>query len=309
MKRKILVSPRSLTREGHPALERLTEAGFEVCLTTAGVQPSEAELLERLPGCAGYLAGVETVSAAVLEAAAPELKVISRNGVGIDSIDLAAARRLGIEVRRTPGANARGVAELAVGLMFALARFIPFSDASLKQADWKRRKGLELQGRVLGLLGCGAIGKEVATMGCGLGMVVTACDPCEDAAFRPCGSFCYASLDMVLEGADVLSLHCPMPEGGRPLLDAAALDRMRPGVRIVNTARGALLDERAMLAALDSGHVAGLAMDVFRTEPPGDHPLVRHPNVIATPHVGGFTGESVDRAVQQAVDHLLDALA
>lgn len=303
---KVLVTPRSLTRSGHPALERLTEAGCEVVFSTPGVQPDEAELLQKLPGCAGYLAGVEKVSARVLEAAAETLKAIARNGVGMDNIDLEAARRLGIPVLPAVGANSRGVAELTIALLLALARAIPFSDAHLKAADWQRRKGVELEGKVLGLVGCGRIGTQVARMACGLGMDVLAHDPYPPP--EPPDGVRLALLEEVLAAGDFLSLHCPAQADGAPLIDARVLGTMKAGAYLINTARASLLDGRAVLAALDDGRLAGLAIDVFENEPPGDDPLVRHPKVIATPHVGGYTTESVDRAVGAAVDSLLDML-
>jgi len=307
MSGRILITPRSLTRDGHPALQRLAEAGYEPVFATPGRQPDEAELLERLPGCVGYLAGVEPITARVLEAA-PGLRVISRNGVGVSNIDLAAARRLGIAVCTTPGANARGVAELAIAMMLALARRLAWSDARLKRGTWARAEGMEIEGKTLGLVGCGAIGKQVARMAVGLGMTVKGYDPYPDAAFALAG-FAYASLDDVLRSADVLSLHCPPPADGSPAIAAAELARMKPGALLLNTARGELLDDAAVLAALDAGTLGGLAVDAYRSEPPGDDPLVKHERVLATPHVGGYTTESVERAVSQAVANLLAALA
>ncbi len=298
---RVLVTPRSVTKGGHPALARIEAAGHEVVFCTPGQQPDEAELLRLLPGCEGYLAGVEPITARVLEAAAG-LRVVSRNGTGIDNIDLAAAERLGISVCRAEGANARGVAELTLGLILALARSIPFSDAALKKGGWERRKGIELIGRRLGVVGCGRIGRTVAEFGLALGMEVVAYDVCPPPSLMPPG-FRYASLDEVLAQADVLTLHCPPL--GRPLIDADALGRMKPGVLIVNTARHELIDADALLAALERGTVAGAAIDVYAKEPPGCDPLASHPRVIATPHIGGFTEESVDRAVDTAVENLL----
>lgn len=304
---KVLVTPRSVTRSGHPAMERLRKAGCDVVFATPGVQPDEAELLAKLPGCSGYLAGVEPVPACVLQAASPTLRVISRNGVGVDNVDLAAAERLGIRVLPTPGANARGVAELAIALMLALARSVPWSDAQLKAGRWERRKGMELEGRVLGLVGCGRIGQLVARMAGGFGMTVIGYDlsPCADG----CEGLEYRGLDDLLAAADVVSLHCPPPDDGRPLIDADAIGKMKPGALLINTARAALVDDAAVLEALESEHLAGFATDVFAAEPPAeDDPLVRHERVIATPHVGGFTAESVDRAIGAAVDNILGVL-
>jgi len=303
---RILVTPRSVTAAGgHPSLQALVDAGYEVVYSAAGKQPSEAELIALLPGCVGYLAGVEPVTERALSAA-DALRVISRNGTGVDSVDLKAAEARGIRVCRAEGANARGVAELTIGLMFALVRAIPLNDAALKTGGWERRKGVELTGRTLGLVGCGRIGRYVAECALGLGMKVLAYDLYPDAAYAPGASFAYAGLDDVIARADVLSLHCPPAE--RPLIDADAIAAMKPGVYVINTARHGLIDDDAALAALESGRIAGLALDVYGKEPPEDRRLASHPRVVATAHIGGFTSESVDRAMSAAVDNLLEAL-
>ncbi len=305
---KILVTPRSVSRDGHPSLDALTAAGFEVVFPTPGRQPNEEELLEALPGCVGYLAGVEKISAKALESA-KDLKVISRNGVGVDNIDLDAAEKLGIAICRTEGANARGVAELAIGMIFAIARSISYSDSAIKAGGWQRRKGIELKSRTLGLVGCGKIGQLVAEMALGLGMDVVAYDPYPDESFAPSDRFRFAALDEVLAKSDAISLHCPPPEDRKPLIDAAALAKMREGVLLVNTARASLVDADALLEALDAGHVAGVATDVYETEPPDENErLPKHDRVIATPHIGSFTHESVDRAMHAAVENLLKHL-
>lgn len=260
-----------------------------------------------LPGCVGYLAGVEPVTARVL-AAASDLQVISRNGIGVDNIDLEAARRRKVRICAAPGANARGVAELTIGLILSLARAIPFGDHALKQGSWQRRKGFELEGKTLGLVGCGRIGQLVARMAVGIGMNVIAHDVAPDEAFDPGGSFRFVPFEEVVKQSHVISLHCPPAADGVPLIDGDVLKQTRLGVYLVNTARHNLIDDRALAEHLQSGHVAGAAVDVFATEPPADHTLVRSDRVVATPHIGGCTTESIERAVETAVDNLLDAL-
>lgn len=304
---KLLVTPRSVTSSGHPALDDLRAAGYEVVFCTPGQQPSEEELIGLLPGCVGYLAGVEKVGARTLQAAG-DLKVISRNGTGVNNIDLDAARQRNIRVCRAEGANARGVAELTVGLLLGLARSIPASDRDMKNGEWQRHKGTELAGKTLGLVGCGKIGREVSRIGLGIGMDVLAYDVQPDATFCPGPGFRFAPLDEVLRQADFLSLHCPPAADGKPVIDRRALLRMKPGAYLVNTARHELVDVDALDQQLETGHVAGAALDVFDVEPPTDHALVHDNRVIATPHVGAFTKESVDRAVQASVDNLLGAL-
>jgi len=304
---KILVTPRSVTRDGHTALDALTEAGYEIVFSAPGRFPTEDELMQLLPGCVGYLAGVEPITARVLDAA-EDLQVIGRNGVGIGNIDREAAERNGITIWPAIGANSRGVAELTFGLMLSLVRSLPHSDAAMKDRRWERRKGVELRGRTLGLVGCGMIGRTVAQFALAFGMKVVAYDPYPNADFQPSGDFSYAAFDDVIARADVLSLHCPERSDGTALVGEAELAAMKDGVYVINSARGSLLDGEAVLAALDCGKVSGIAVDVFEAEPPSDWRLVQHPRVIATPHIGGFTEESVARAVAAAVSGILRVL-
>ena len=305
---KILVTPRSVTRSGHPSLERLEQAGYRVVFPTPGEQPGENELRALLPGCVGYLAGVEPVTAAVLEVAS-DLRVISRNGTGTDTVDVEAARKRGILVVRAEGANARGVAELAISQILGLARSCAASDAMLKDGLWKRTSpGIEIEGRTLGVLGCGRIGKLVTRMALGLGMRVLAFEQFPDPEFQPGAGFRYAGWDEVLAESDFLSLHCPPRPDGAPVLCREAVGKLRRGARLVNTARYDVMDAEAVLEALDSGQLGGLALDVFDSEPPSDWRLVKHPRVVATPHTGGYTMESIDRAMNQAVDNLIAGL-
>ena len=307
---RILVTPRSVTSEGHPALARLTRAGFEIVMPPAGKMPAASDLKQLLPGCVGWLAGVEPITDDVLSAAS-DLRIISRNGTGIDAIDLESARRRGIEIRRADGANARGVAELAIGMILALARSLPYSDAAIKAGGWSRRKGFELEGKTLGVVGCGKIGRIVAALARGLGMQVVGHDPFAEQSDQsldaPLVHLVY--LDEVFALSHVITLHCPPPADGRPLVDARRLGLAKPGVVIVNTARHELVDIPALVAAIERGHVAGAALDVFDAEPPIERSHLASDRILATPHIGGFTDESVDRAVDVAVTNLLEALS
>ena len=275
-----------------------------------GRMPSADELRSLLPGCAGWLAGVEPITDDVLSVAT-DLRVISRNGTGVDAIDLESARRRGIEIRRADGANARGVAELAIGMILAIARSLPFSDAAIKAGGWERRKGFELEGKTLGIVGCGKIGRIVAGLAHGLGMRVVGHDPfaeqSDQALDRPLVQL--VELDDLVAMSDVITLHCPPPADGAAVLDARRLGLTKPGVVVVNTARHELIDVPALVAAIERGHVAGAALDVFDAEPPIDRSHLTSNRILATPHIGGFTDESVDRAVDVAVTNLLDALS
>lgn len=303
----ILVTPRSVTKHGHPSLHRLESAGHRVVFCSPGVLPSEEELLRILPGCVGYLAGVERISARVL-ASAKSLRVISRNGTGIDGIDLDAARRADIAVCRTNGANARGVAEHAMALIFALARAIPLSDRNIKAGGWERQLGLQLEGRLLGVIGCGRIGKLLSRFALNMDMRVLAHDVLPDDTFRPSELFQFVDFPELLRCSDVISLHAPHDAGAGPILDAAAIRSMKRGVMIVNTARSDLIDNAALLAALEEGQVGGAALDVFASEPPQLDALIQQERVICTPHVGAYTAESVDRAMSDAVENILRVL-
>lgn len=304
---KVLVTPRSLTKAGHPCLEEFRKAGYEVLLARPDSFPSEDELVALLPDCVGYLAGVEPVSARVLDCA-KHLRVIGRNGTGVDNIDIAAARRKGIQVCRADGANARAVAELAFAHILASVREIPFCDRNVKKGEWVRRKGMQLEGRTLSLVGCGNIGRLVARFALAFDMTVIAHDPAP-ADPLPSSRFSYGTLAEVMACADIISLHCPPSDNGEPLINRGTIAAMKRGVYLVNTARAALIDDDAVLEALGTGHIAGLGMDVFRSEPPKDLRLVQHCRVIATPHVGGLTDESVDRAASLAVTRMLEVLS
>jgi D-3-phosphoglycerate dehydrogenase / 2-oxoglutarate reductase len=303
----VIVTPRSLSSGGHPLLDRVREAGYEVVFPSPGAQPTADQLSASIVGAVGYLAGVERIDA-VLLARARSLRVISRNGTGVDNVDLEKAAELGIIVRRADGANARGVAELAFAHILAAARGLAAADAELKAGRWTREKGFELEGKTLGLIGCGKIGKIVAGFALTFGMRVAAYDPFADLAFCPSPSFSWVSLDAALAAADVISFHCPPCADRRPLLGERTFPLLKKGVVVVNTAREGLVDRDLMTAALDSGRVRAYAIDAFDREPPEDLGLVRNRRVSATPHLGGFTTESVDRATEVAVDNLLRSL-
>jgi D-3-phosphoglycerate dehydrogenase len=304
---RILVTPRSLTASHHPAVERLREFGYDIVYCEAGKAPSERELLRLTPEVVGWLAGVEPVSEAVI-AAARRLRAISRNGVGVDNLPLSALSQRGIALRTAGGANAHGVAELTIGLMFSAMRHIPFADSGIKSGRWPRHIGRELRDRTVGVVGYGAIGREVARLAVALGARVVAYDPAPQAANADAATL-LADLATLIAESDIVTLHCPAATDGRPLFGALQFAACRRGVIVVNTARASLIDEGAMLEALNTGQVACYAVDVFNEEPPRDLTLAGDPRVIATAHIGGYTEESVDRATTAAVENLLEALS
>jgi D-3-phosphoglycerate dehydrogenase / 2-oxoglutarate reductase len=310
MSQLVLITPRSLTGKREPVLDQLEARGFELRFAKPGQVPTEEQLLDLVPGCVGWLAGIEPISERVLRAAT-KLRVISRNGTGTDNIPLGLAKDLGIRIERAEAANARGVAELSIALMFASLRNIPELDHLLRRGVWQRRSGIEIANRLVVVIGCGAVGRLVVQMALGLGAQAAAYDLFPNHTFAPAGNdrFRWISFAEAIETGDLISLHCPPLEDRTPLLSASVIGRLKEGCCLVNTARSTLVNEAAVLEALENGKLRAYATDVFGVEPPeAGSPLLTHPRVIVTPHIGGFTEESVQRAAQAAVDNLLSAL-
>ncbi len=242
--------------------------------------------------------------------AAHRLKVIGRAGVGVDNIDLAAAKAHNVIVVNAPTSTTGAVAELAFGLLLAVAREIPRADAAMKSGSWlkKELEGVELGGKTLGIIGFGRIGMEVGRRAAAFGMNVVAYDPLisEDEIKASGGES--VSIQDLYEWSDFISLHLPYNVHTRDLMGPLAFSQMKDGVRIVCAARGGIIDETALLNALNSGKVAGAALDVFATEPPGATELVSHPRVICTPHIGAQTVEAQSRAAEDIAHEVLAAL-
>lgn len=253
--------------------------------------------------------GRTRVSSEVL-ASAQKLKVVGRAGVGVDNIDLQAARERQVVVVNAPVATTLAVAELALGMMFALARALPRADRTMKQGQWLKKEltGTELYGKVLGVIGMGNIGAAVAKKAAALGMEALGFDPFLPAEEIRRRSAQPVSLGELFTRSDFVSIHVPLTPETSGMINEQALSQMKPGVRLVCTARGGLVDEAALLAALNNGQVAAAALDVFEQEPPGASALVLHPNVIATPHIGAQTVEAQARAAEDIANEILAAL-
>ncbi len=249
------------------------------------------------------------VTAAVIESA-PRLRVIARAGTGVDNVDVTAASARGVVVMNAPGANSISVAELAIGLMLALARHVPAADAAMKQGKWEKKKflGEELRDKTLGLAGLGRIGQEVARRARAFGMRVIAHDPFIAAQVAEDLGVELVSMDDVFARADYVSLHLPSTASTRNIVNAERLASAKQGIRIVNTARGDLVDEAALANAIESGRVAGAALDVFEVEPPPDPRLQRLPQVIATPHIAASTREAQELVGVETATSLRDFL-
>lgn len=285
----VLVTPTSYGQHDPRLKTDLEGQVGRVTYNPTGKPLSAAQLAELLPGVDGYIAGLDTIDAAALDAA-DSLRVIARYGVGVDNVDLKAARERGIVVTNTPGANARSVAELAVELILLLARPVIQAATETRAGGWPRLPGISLEGKTVGLIGFGAIGRQVARLLGGFDCRILVVDPAVDGETAAAAGVERVSLDRLLAESDFVSLHVPvMPETNR-LVDAAFLARMKSGASLINTARGELVDETALYDALTSGRLRGAALDAFAVEPPGAaNPLLALPTVIPTPHMGAHT--------------------
>jgi len=241
---------------------------------------------------------------------APKLRVIGRAGVGVDNIDADAATRRGIVVMNTPGANAVAVAELTIGLMLALARKLPVANATMHAGKWEKKnlQGSELRGKTFGILGLGRIGLEVAKRAKGFGLEILGSDPFVSAAVARENGIRLVTLEELIVGSDYITLHVGLTPQTAGVINAKNLAAMKKGVRIINCARGELIDDAALVAALKSGHVAGAALDVFAVEPPKDSPYFGLDNVILTPHIAGSTGEAQEAVGIQIARQVRDYL-
>lgn len=304
---KILVTDKIAER----GVELLRREGWQVELAPA---KDLAAIRRTLREAAGWLLRSGTQVTGELLEAAPQLKVIGRAGVGVDNVDVEAATRRGVLVMNTPGGNAVSVAEHTLALLLALARRVPAADRSTRTGEWRKSEfsGYELKGKTLGLAGLGRIGQEVARRGLAFEMEVIAHDPFVAAALARDLGVELVSLEELLGRSDFISLHVALTPETQNLLNRERLARCKRGVLLINTARGELVDEAALAEALGRGQVAGAALDVFSLEPPRDSPLLKLPNVIATPHIAGSTAEAQEevgwRIAQQVRDFLKDGV-
>jgi D-3-phosphoglycerate dehydrogenase len=286
---KILVTPTSYAKNDPTLRTKLEAEVGEVVYNPTGRPLSSDELLELIPGCDGYIAGLDAIDRAVINGS-DKLRVIARYGVGVDNVDLDAARERGIVVTNTPGANSASVAELTVGLILSLGRKIPEAVQAAKKGEWPRMTGISLEGKTIGLLGFGAIAKNVARRLAGFDCDVIAYHPSYDiTTAESLGVQLRPEEDLIRE-ADFLSLHLPLNQESRGMVNSEFLGKMKPGAFLINTSRGELIDEEALFEALQSGRLQGAALDAFSKQPPDPgNPLLAMPQVIATPHMGAHT--------------------
>jgi len=288
-KANLLVTPTSYGKDDPRLKTELEELTASVIYNPGGIPLSPMELASLLPGIDGFIAGLDVIDRAALEKA-DRLKVIARYGVGVDKVDLEAAKEKGIIVTNTPGANSVSVAELALGLMLALARQIPEAVQNVQQGKWPRLSGISLEGKTVGILGLGDIGKQLARRLSGFDCQILAYDPFADKTFAIDHGVILASMDTVIAKSDFLSLHLPLLPETQGLVSDEFLSKMKKGAYLINTSRGEVIDEGALLRALEGDHLRGAGLDAFSVEPPDPaSPLLHLPQVITTPHLGAQT--------------------
>lgn len=270
----------------------------------------DAKVADEIADADALVVRSKTKVTAELLGHAQRLRAIGRAGVGVDNVDLDAATKRGIVVMNTPGGSANSVAEHTLGLALALARRIPQADASMKKGAWEKKKltGTELRGKTMGLVGLGMIGRDVARLARAFQMEVIAFDPYVSSSLAEGQDVKLVGLEELLQSSDFLSLHAAATPETRHLINAERLALAKPGIRIINCARGELIEEEALLEALESGKVAAAALDVFEKEPPPEPRLIAHPNVVATPHIAGSTAEAQEIVGIKIAEQIRDYL-
>lgn len=288
----------------------LTEAGFELVYPPLNRQMTEEELFTLLPGCVASLAGSEPYTRRVIEAGAKAgLKVIARAGVGYDAVDVKAATDHGVVVTYAPGSNHEAVGEHAMMLVLALAKNLIWQHAETKAGNWPRKAQHPVREKTLCIIGLGRTGRATALRALAFRMNVIACDPFIDGEFAHRHNISLLPLDEVLKWSDYLSLHVPLTDQTRSLIRAETIAKMKPGVMLVNTSRGEVVNEPDLVDALQSKRVAAAGLDVFEREPLKGHPLQALPNVILTAHTAGVDFRSREDMARFAAEAIVDVLA
>jgi phosphoglycerate dehydrogenase-like enzyme len=301
---RVLIGSKSFGKAFPEHLELLRQAGCEVVPNGVGRAYRAAELQEALKGIHAIVTGTDELTAPVISGAG-SLRTIAKHGVGLDNIDLRAARARGVVVSAAFGAVHDSVADLTLALLLAVARGLVPAHAGTRAGQWKGFMGMELRGKVLGIVGLGRIGKEVSLRAFGFGMSVVAHDPKPDPVFAADHRIRYLGLNELLSVSDVVSLHAGLEQAGRPLLDEQEIAAMKDGAILVNTGRGHLVNEAALARALASGKLAGAGLDVFQEEPPKDSPILGVENVVLAPHMAGDTREARRRMGEITVENIV----
>jgi len=306
---KVLVTSRMFGTISDEPIKRLRSVPSEIVHSPyKGVTHSEAQMLEIIPGVDAVIMGADRITKRVIERA-DRLKVLSVHGVGVDQIDGDAATRKGIYVTNAPGCNTQAVADFTFGLMLAAARNIPRIDRATKEGQWKSWTGTELAGKTLGLIGMGSIGKAVARRAAGFDMTVLAYDIYQDVAFAETHGVTYVPLEDLLKTADIVSVHLSLSDKTIGLLSRDKLSLMKGSAYLINTSRGNVVDEAALVEMLRQKQIAGAAVDVYSREPPTDLDALNLPNLITTPHTAAFTHEAIDKASKISAENVARVLS
>ena len=307
---QILITSRAFNPNSENA-RMLEAAGHELVYANSTRNLNEDELVALLTPArfSAIIADVDAYTAKVISAAAPELKIIARFGTGCDAVDVSAANRAGVVVTNTPGANAVSVAELAFGFLICLSRYILSQDRTIRAGGWQRTIGPELAGKTVSLIGLGAIGTEVAKRCQAFGVRVLACTRSPKPGLDTQLGFRYVDFETALRQADFVSLHTPTTPQTRGFINKTTLALMKPSAFLINTARGELVNESDLIAALQNQQIAGAALDAFQQEPPRDKRFFELDNVILTPHAGGNSIEAIERMGLGSAQEVLRVLA
>lgn len=305
---KVLVTPRSFGKNNPALFDQLTAKGLTVVRNDTGGILTEQQMCEKIADCAGLILGIDPVNQRVLDQA-KELKAIAKYGVGTDNIDLEACQRLGIKVSRTVGANSNAVADYAFALMLACARRVNLIDRRCRQKDWGKITSIDLYGKTLGIVGLGCVGKCVAKRAQGFSMRVLAYDIYKDETYAKANNICYTDLDTLIAESDVITLHAALTPENHQMISKERLCAMKKTAILVNTARGDLVDEAALLWALAEGEIYAAGLDVFVQEPPTDPRWYTLDNLVMGSHCASSTAGATDTMGQMAVDNLLRDLA
>ena len=305
---KVLVTPTSFKPDSTgSAMDLLRSFCDDLVFNPIGKPLTEDQLIPLINECDGFIAGLDFITRKVIENA-PRLKAISRYGVGIDRVDIEAAKEKKIVVCNTPGVNSNAVADLVFAFLLSLARKVPYLDKTTREGQWLRSTGFELYKKTLGIIGLGAVGKATARRAAGFSMNILAYDPFLNLEYANANGIVPATFDELITKADFISLSLPYSDEIRNLISGEVMKRMKKGAIIINTSRGGLIDENVAYELLKSGHLGGLGLDAFEVEPPGQSPLFTLDNVVVTPHTGAHTKEAIDGMAQMAVQNLIDVL-
>jgi len=306
MSYKILVATRSFGSTSSKPWDVFEQAGCEIVKADMSQKMTEERLIELLQGVDGAVIGVVPMTAHVLEQS-PTLKAVSMHGVGVDHIDLTAAAQRGVVIANCLGMNDQSVADLTIGLMISAARDLPSVDRKVREGGWGAHAGSELWKKTIGLVGLGRIGRGVVKRALGFDMRVLAYDPYVKADDLE-QEISLVSFDEVLQESDFVSLHAALTDETRHMIGAKQLQAMKPTAYLINTSRGALVDESALYASLSNKQIAGAALDAYEVEPPKDNPLLQLENIVVTTHIGAHTRESIERVGVMAAENVLQSL-